>query len=109
MALVVDYKNEDWKDSEQEEYLRPTTLFIPKNFPGYLKRAGNWDKAGRPAKKTVSGRRANSSTSASFSPCTRSILPNVILPGVGTTALKLITSREQNRGKGSRKSAIAMG
>lgn len=51
MALVVDYKNEDWKDSEQEEYLRPTTLFIPKNFPGYLKRAGNWDKAGRPEKK----------------------------------------------------------
>ncbi|HCI6397491.1 conserved phage C-terminal domain-containing protein [Klebsiella variicola] len=67
MALVVDYKNEDWKDSEQEEYLRPTTLFIPKNFPGYLKRAGNWDKAGRPAKKNGKWEKgANSSTSASF-------------------------------------------
>lgn len=50
LILVVDYKNEDWRETDQEQYLRPTTLFIPKNFQGYLKRAGNWHKAGRPSK-----------------------------------------------------------
>lgn len=50
LKLVVDYKSEDWKGSDQEQYLRPTTLFIPKNFPGYLTRAGNWNSAGRPKK-----------------------------------------------------------
>lgn len=50
LKLVVDYKTEDWRETDQEQYLRPATLFIPKNFPGYLKRAGNWEKAGRPKK-----------------------------------------------------------
>ena len=48
LNLVVDYKSEDWRGTEQEQYLRPATLFIPKNFPGYLQKAGKWDKAGRP-------------------------------------------------------------
>ncbi|GAA0476456.1 conserved phage C-terminal domain-containing protein [Tatumella punctata] len=50
LRLVVDYKTEDWHGTEQEQYLRPATLFIPKNFPGYLQRAGKWDAAGRPKK-----------------------------------------------------------
>lgn len=50
LQLVVDYKTEDWRGTEQEQYLRPATLFIPKNFPGYLQRAGKWDAAGRPQK-----------------------------------------------------------
>lgn len=50
LQLVVDYKTEDWRGTDQEQYLRPATLFIPKNFPGYLQRAGKWDSAGRPRK-----------------------------------------------------------
>ncbi|MFT4271307.1 MAG: conserved phage C-terminal domain-containing protein [Pantoea sp.] len=48
LKLVVDYKNEHWRNTEQEQYLRPATLFIPKNFPGYLQSATKWDKSGRP-------------------------------------------------------------
>ncbi len=48
LQLVVDYKHEHWRDTEQEQYLRPATLFIPKNFPGYLQSASKWNKAGRP-------------------------------------------------------------
>lgn len=33
LCLVVDYKNADWRDSEQAQYLRPATLFIPKKLP----------------------------------------------------------------------------
>jgi len=47
---VIEYKTEDWRGREQEQYLRPATLFIPKNLPGYLQRAGKWDQAGRPNK-----------------------------------------------------------
>nr|WP_235839068.1 conserved phage C-terminal domain-containing protein [Escherichia coli] len=31
-------------------YLRPQTLFQPSKFPGYLKSANSWNKAGRPAR-----------------------------------------------------------
>lgn len=48
LCLVIDYKHAHWRDTEQEQYLRPATLFIPKNFPGYLQSATKWDKAGRP-------------------------------------------------------------
>lgn len=54
LNLVVDYKTEDWRGTEQEQYLRPATLFIPKNFPGYLQKAGKWDQAGRPQR--INGR-----------------------------------------------------
>ncbi|MDK2631969.1 conserved phage C-terminal domain-containing protein [Pantoea stewartii subsp. indologenes] len=54
LLLVVDYKHEHWKDTEQEQYLRPATLFIPKNFPGYLQSATKWNKSGRP--KCVNGK-----------------------------------------------------
>lgn len=54
LLLVVDYKHEHWKDTEQEQYLRPATLFIPKNFPGYLQSATKWNNSGRP--KCVNGK-----------------------------------------------------
>ncbi|MDU6435093.1 MAG: conserved phage C-terminal domain-containing protein [Pantoea sp.] len=48
LLLVVDYKNAHWQNTEQAQYLHPATLFIPKNFPGYLQSATKWDKSGRP-------------------------------------------------------------
>lgn len=65
LCLVVDYKNADWRDSEQAQYLRPVTLFIPKNFPGYLQSATKWSAAGRPER--VNGKWAtNSASRANF-------------------------------------------
>ncbi|MBW9589866.1 hypothetical protein FHB94_03565 [Citrobacter freundii] len=65
LCLVVDYKNADWCDSEQAQYLRPATLFIPKNFPGYLQSATKWSAAGRPER--VNGKWAtNSASRANF-------------------------------------------
>ena len=65
LCLVVDYKNADWRDSEQAQYLRPATLFIPKNFPGYLQSATKWSAAGRPER--VNGKwAANSASRANF-------------------------------------------
>ncbi|WP_336702525.1 conserved phage C-terminal domain-containing protein [Pantoea dispersa] len=48
LMLVVDYKNVHWQNTEQAQYLRPATLFIPKNFPGYLQSATKWHNSGRP-------------------------------------------------------------
>lgn len=49
LSLVVDYCNAKWGDDlKMSDYLRPQTLFQPSKFPGYLKSANNWDKAGRP-------------------------------------------------------------
>lgn len=48
LQLVVDYKHEHWHDTEQDQYLRPKTLFTPSNFPGYLKSATKWERNGRP-------------------------------------------------------------
>ncbi|HCA7354927.1 TPA: conserved phage C-terminal domain-containing protein [Citrobacter freundii] len=65
LCLVVDYKNADWRDSEQAQYLRPATLFIPKNFPGYLQSATKWSAAGRPVR--VNGKwETNSASRANF-------------------------------------------
>ncbi len=65
LCLVVDYKNADWRDSEQAQYLRPAALFIPKNFPGYLQSATKWSAAGRPER--VNGKWAtNSASRANF-------------------------------------------
>ncbi|MGK3372773.1 conserved phage C-terminal domain-containing protein, partial [Citrobacter youngae] len=51
LSLVVDYCNAKWSDDlKMSDYLRPQTLFQPSKFPGYLKSANNWDKAGRPAR-----------------------------------------------------------
>jgi len=51
---VIEYKIEDWRGSEQEQYLRPMTLYTPSKFPGYLQKAGRWQEAGRP--KRVDGK-----------------------------------------------------
>lgn len=51
LTLVVDYCNAKWgNDLKMSDYLRPQTLFQPSKFPGYLKSANNWAKAGRPAR-----------------------------------------------------------
>ncbi|QLY64908.1 conserved phage C-terminal domain-containing protein [Enterobacter asburiae] len=49
LSLVVDYCNAKWsEDLTMSAYLRPQTLFQPTKFPGYLKSAKSWAKAGRP-------------------------------------------------------------
>lgn len=49
LALVIDYSAEKWgADIKMAEYLRPTTLFLPSKFPGYLQSATKWSDAGRP-------------------------------------------------------------
>lgn len=49
LSLVVDYCNAKWsEDLTMSAYLRPQTLFQPSKFPGYLKSANSWAKAGRP-------------------------------------------------------------
>lgn len=48
LCLVVDYKHTHWEGTEEYQYMRPKTLFIPGNLPGYLQSATKWDKAGRP-------------------------------------------------------------
>ncbi|CBG89360.1 conserved phage C-terminal domain-containing protein [Citrobacter rodentium] len=52
LTLVVEYMTEKWgQDFKMSEYLRPTTLFHPTKFPGYLQAANKWHKAGRPERK----------------------------------------------------------
>lgn len=51
LMLVVDYKHEHWNGTKDYQYMRPKTLFIPGNFPGYLQVATRWEKKGRPARK----------------------------------------------------------
>ncbi|MFJ5159470.1 conserved phage C-terminal domain-containing protein [Pantoea sp. NPDC088449] len=49
LILTVDYMVAKWgSDAQMSDYLRPSTLFRQSKFPGYLKSAGNWEKAGRP-------------------------------------------------------------
>lgn len=48
LCMVVDYKHAHWEGTEEYQYMRPKTLFIPGNLPGYLQSATKWDKAGRP-------------------------------------------------------------
>ena len=65
---MVDYKNEDWKDSEQGgEYLRPTTLRVHSEKFSVLSQ-GIGTRQGASAKKNGKWEKGtNSSTSASFS------------------------------------------
>ncbi|WP_343463032.1 conserved phage C-terminal domain-containing protein [Pantoea sp.] len=49
LMLTVDYMVAKWgSDAQMSDYLRPSTLFRQGKFPGYLKSAGNWEKAGKP-------------------------------------------------------------
>ena len=60
LTLVVDYSVEKWGDDlKMAEYLRPTTLFLPSKFPGYLQSANKWNAAGRPARETWGQRKAD--------------------------------------------------
>ncbi len=60
LTLVVDYSVEKWgEDLKMAEYLRPTTLFLPSKFPGYLQSANKWNAAGRPARETWGQRKAD--------------------------------------------------
>lgn len=52
LLLVIDYSVEKWgEDLKMAEYLRPTTLFLPSKFPGYLQSANRWNAAGRPERQ----------------------------------------------------------
>ncbi|WP_145518665.1 conserved phage C-terminal domain-containing protein [Yersinia mollaretii] len=60
LKLTVDYLHAKWAaDLDMAEYLRPTTLFQPTKFPGYLEGAGRWHEAGRPARKDGKWVKAN--------------------------------------------------
>jgi len=37
--MVIEYKKKEWEGTEQENYLRPQTLFRPANFESYLQQA----------------------------------------------------------------------
>ena len=66
--LVVDYKHEHWNGTKDYQYMRPKTLFIPGNFPGYLQVATRWEKKGRPSRKDWDKhRRETAPIRASFS------------------------------------------
>ncbi|EKN6372941.1 GntR family transcriptional regulator [Yersinia enterocolitica] len=52
LKLTVDYLHAKWAaDLDMAEYLRPTTLFQPTKFPGYLEGASRWHAHGRPVRK----------------------------------------------------------
>ncbi|MCX2201491.1 conserved phage C-terminal domain-containing protein [Pantoea agglomerans] len=59
LCLVVDYKHAHWEGTEEYQYMRPKTLFIPGNLPGYLQSASKWDKAGRPPRSEWSALKRN--------------------------------------------------
>ena len=61
LMLVVDYKHEHWKGLEDYQYMRPKTLFIPGNFPGYLQVATRWDAKGRPLRENWDAARKRNS------------------------------------------------
>lgn len=61
LMLVVDYKHEHWKGLKDYQYMRPKTLFIPGNFPGYLQVATRWDAKGRPKREDWDAARKNNS------------------------------------------------
>ncbi|HHH1979382.1 TPA: conserved phage C-terminal domain-containing protein [Yersinia enterocolitica] len=52
LKLTVDYLHaKRAADLDMAEYLRPTTLFQPTKFPGYLEGASRWHAHGRPVRK----------------------------------------------------------
>lgn len=60
LTLVVDYSVEKWGDDlKMAEYLRPTTLFLPSKFPGYLQSANKWNAAGRPVREAWGQRKVD--------------------------------------------------
>lgn len=62
LILVIDYKHEHWHETEQYDYMQPTTLFRPTKFEGYLSSATRWNDKGRPARATWDQHRQAAST-----------------------------------------------
>ncbi|HHA2229022.1 TPA: conserved phage C-terminal domain-containing protein [Enterobacter ludwigii] len=77
LSLVVDYCNAKWsEDLTMSAYLRPQTLFQPTKFPGYLKSANSWAKAGRPARVNGEWAREDGVFRSSFKNTDYSKVPN---------------------------------
>ncbi|WP_288429625.1 conserved phage C-terminal domain-containing protein [uncultured Pantoea sp.] len=60
LLLVIDYKHVHWEGTTDYQYMRPKTLFIPGNLPGYLQSAKKWDKHGRPPRSEWNARKRDS-------------------------------------------------
>ncbi|OUF20904.1 hypothetical protein AZ039_001582 [Enterobacter kobei] len=77
LLLVVDYCNAKWsEDLTMSAYLRPQTLFQPTKFPGYLKSANSWAKAGRPPRVNGEWAREDGVFRSSFQNTDYSKVPN---------------------------------
>lgn len=77
LSLVVDYCNAKWsEDLTMSAYLRPQTLFQPTKFPGYLKSANSWAKAGRPPRVNGEWAREDGVFRSSFKNTDYSKVPN---------------------------------
>ncbi|HCR2146340.1 TPA: conserved phage C-terminal domain-containing protein [Enterobacter kobei] len=77
LSLVVDYCNAKWsEDLTMSAYLRPQTLFQPTKFPGYLKSANSWAKAGRPPRVNGEWAREDGVFRSSFQNTDYSKVPN---------------------------------
>ncbi|MEP8858406.1 conserved phage C-terminal domain-containing protein [Enterobacter asburiae] len=77
LSLVVDYCNAKWsEDLTMSAYLRPQTLFQPTKFPGYLKSAKSWAKAGRPPRVNGEWAREDGVFRSSFQNTDYSKVPN---------------------------------
>lgn len=50
---VIDYKYNDWKGTTWYQYMRPSTLFAPNKFEGYLAAANSKRTNSKTSKKTV--------------------------------------------------------
>lgn len=76
LCLVVDYKHAHWEGTEEYQYMRPKTLFIPGNLPGYLQSATKWDKAGRPPRSEWSALKRNMQRDITIIPQPDSSVPH---------------------------------
>lgn len=68
LFLVIDYKHVHWEGTTDYQYMRPKTLFIPGNLPGYLQSAKKWDKHGRPPRSEWNARKRDSQRDISAIP-----------------------------------------
>ncbi|HDX9050790.1 TPA: conserved phage C-terminal domain-containing protein [Yersinia enterocolitica] len=60
LNLTIDYLQAKWaEDPDMTEYRRPSTIFQPTKFPGYLEGANRWHAHGRPVRKDGKWVRAN--------------------------------------------------
>ncbi|MBD9551583.1 conserved phage C-terminal domain-containing protein [Pantoea sp. PNT01] len=76
LCLVVDYKHAHWEGTEEYQYMRPKTLFIPGNLPGYLQSANKWNKAGRPPRSEWNALKRNTQRDITVIPQPDSSVPH---------------------------------